>query len=250
MRVLAKGNWPPREPFWTNWESKGIERHTRFAGMNIKAICFDLGGVLVEIHHFWKEILERAGVEAQCVPHPLMRLGDLSSLESYQEGELSFSDYLDDLTDQFGLSSRRDARSVHDAIIVGQFSGATEIVEAVAHAGMATGCLSNTNEAHWETLSEPGRYPAFQRLQTRIGSHSLRVSKPDSRAYRAFEAEVGASGQDIAFFDDSAVHVAAAKTLGWDAVHIHGAGNPIDQIVEALALRNIVLPQPALAHLI
>lgn len=210
--------------------------------MAIKAVCFDLGGVLVEINHFWMDAIESAGVTPQIMPSPELRLGDLAALDEYHDGAISWEEYLSDLRDHFGLSGDKDAAAVHDAILIGPMRGAYALVDALNRAGLTTGCLSNTNARHWERLSSPEAFAAISLLKSHVASHAAKVSKPELAIYELYEKTCGFKGDEIVFFDDSPVNVAAARKLGWQSVWIQPNRPSVEQIHEFLAVHTEIGP--------
>ncbi len=202
--------------------------------MKSKTICFDLGGVLVKIHHTWNAAAQAAGIKLRPGLKPNYRLTEFVPLEKRQAGELNFDDYLQALGADLGISSEQ-ARQVHAAILVGEYPGALVFVQDLQSAGYKLGCLSNTNAAHWEILMDAAQYPALALLQTKLASHILGVSKPNTAAFAAFTNAVGCAPDDVLFFDDSAENILAAKNLGWNA-HRVDPNNPIVEMRRVLSL--------------
>jgi FMN phosphatase YigB (HAD superfamily) len=76
--------------------------------------------------------------------------------------------------------------------------------------------------------------PFFARLDHPHASHLLRLVKPDSRIFQAFEQSVGSSGSEIAYFDDLAENCAAARSAGWRVQPIDPLRETAPQIRAAL----------------
>jgi HAD superfamily hydrolase (TIGR01509 family) len=93
-----------------------------------------------------------------------------------------------------------------------------------------TGCLSNTNAPHWEELAHSHRFPAIRAMHHRLASFEIDASKPDPRAFKAFETATGCSGSEILLFDDSQANCDAAVWLGWQALRVDPHGNPAEQM--------------------
>jgi glucose-1-phosphatase len=181
----------------------------------LRAVCFDLGGVLVEIAHTWEEALDAADI-----PHSLPGGTPLVAAPlfvEYQAGEVNEAEYLRALAGYLGLAEVGNALTAHDAILLREGPWVLEAVRRLNASGIVTGCLSNTNALHWAELNRPERFPGLAELQVRLASHEIGANKPDEAAYRAFEAAVGFHGREIAFFDDHPGNVAAARELGWQA---------------------------------
>lgn len=189
---------------------------------------------MVRIAQSWGDAANVAGV--------FIARGQLSTplthfpgLEALQRGAIDLDEYLEGLRDFLATATLDEALRVHLAILLGPYAGTLELVREMEATGVVTACLSNTNEPHWEVMSESGRFPNIARLQFAALSHRLRLEKPQPEIYRELERMVGAAGEEVAFFDDSPVNVQAARALGWNADTIDPAADPAAQIRRSLA---------------
>lgn len=197
----------------------------------IRAVCFDLGGVVVRIAYHWAEMLRRCGIP---VPPHVREDDDLHAMpqfERYQASEIDDERYLGLLADYLGIEGREAAR-VHRSMLIEPFPGVLEIVESLNARGIVTGCLSNTNALHWEVLLT---YPAIVAMQVRLASFVIEASKPADRSFQAFEEAAGVGAGEILLFDDSAANVRASRARGWSAALIDPHHDPSAQIQRALS---------------
>ena len=201
----------------------------------VKAVCFDLGGVLIRIHHDWVGALRAAGISVSedC---GYGTLGGFAEFDLYQGGEIGTEEYLAALVEFLQVTDTAMAMRAHIAILRDEYPGVARLIEDLTARGVVCGCLSNTNSAHWETFFDGQRYSFGPMLEVRIGSHVERLSKPMPEIYRAFERASGVVGGDIAYFDDGETNVAAARTLGWRAWTIDPQGDPASTMRAALDL--------------
>ncbi len=196
----------------------------------LRIVCFDLGGVLLQIRHTWDEICEHLGVPGPPNgPHPL---NGFSAFREYQAGSIDAATYLQSLSGWFG-GSVEEAEAIHGAILVADYPGAFELVGELEREGIFTCCFSNTNDLHWPVLCDPVRHPAIGALRRRIASHEIGLAKPDPASYRAVE-KLTPAGAEIVFFDDSAENVAAANREGWTAFRVDPSKDPVRQVRSAL----------------
>jgi HAD superfamily hydrolase (TIGR01509 family) len=207
--------------------------------MPIRAVCFDLGGVLVRIRHYWDQAIEAAGLA--CGPnHAGLHLGQCAELIRFQTGELEEEEYYRLLSGYLGLSEPEQARHVHARILFEPYPGTLQLIQDLQDARILTGCLSNTNLPHWLEMGT-GAFPNFEALQVRLASHDIGASKPEERAFRLFEDAAGASGSEIVFFDDGIENVEAANRLGWQAFLVDPVSDTAEfmrvQLAEVGALR-------------
>lgn len=198
--------------------------------MAIRAVCFDLGGVVARISYHWAEMLQRNGFP---VPEHILPDHDLHYMpvfEAYQTGDVSTEQYFEVLADYLGRLSTSQAEQVHRNMLIEPFPGVLEIVQELNARGIKTGCLSNTNAPHWEELVNSERFPAIRSMQVQLASFEIDVSKPDPGAFREFEKAAGCIGSEILLFDDSLPNCEAAAWLGWQVLHIDPHGDPARQM--------------------
>jgi len=200
--------------------------------MSIKAVCFDLGGVLVRICSNWQQAITLAGVVAPEIG--TNGFDERPEFSQYQAGELTDHDYLAFLADHLGGVSMDQARQAHTAILVEPYADTLQLVKDLEATGVMTGCLSNTNSLHWRQMFETDQFPAVARLQKKIASHIVKTSKPSPHIYRVFEEASGLDPHEILNFDDAQHYVDAAKRAGWQAVRIDPKGETAVQMRESM----------------
>jgi FMN phosphatase YigB (HAD superfamily) len=192
-------------------------------------VCFDLGGVLLQIGHSWNEACAVAGV-----PEPDGRVG-LNSFEPlvrYQAKQMDEDAYLAALGEWLGIGLP-EARTVHESIILGDYPGAFELVKQLQSLGYFTCCFSNTNAIHWPVLTDPVRHPAIAALDRRFASQELGLAKPELASYRAVEEQLPAH-DSVIFFEDTQENVLGAADAGWQAFRIDPFTDPIAQMRRTL----------------
>jgi glucose-1-phosphatase len=213
--------------------------------MPIRLVCFDLGGVLVKICRSWSDGCRAAGLDVRGNSAG-DRAGNLRRelTQRLGLGELSEDEWAEQLSVALGrLYSAAEIKRIHEAWSQTEYPGALALVDALHESAVATGCLSNTNHAHWTRLIHhdgsaplPGEpeYPAVHRLRHQYASHLLRLAKPDPAIYRAFERATANAPEEILFFDDLPENVAAARALGWNAERVNPHADTIGQMRQSL----------------
>jgi len=203
----------------------------------IRAVCFDIGGVLVHVANSWDAALEAAGlpVDASCA----IPLETLPAFELYQAGQLDIEAYLDEVAAFLDIDSTAAAK-VHESILLRPTDGTLEIVEELNRRGYITGCLSNTNTLHWGVLTNPLLYPNVAALQVKGASQLIGFNKPAEESYLAFESMASVAAGQILFFDDNGANVEAARRFGWAAVQIDPTKDQASQIRSGLAGRAVL----------
>jgi FMN phosphatase YigB (HAD superfamily) len=167
-------------------------------------------------------------------PSARTSLVQLPAFNDYQAGKIPFDHYLSELS-LFAGCAYADALKIHNGIIVREYDHVGQLVDELRTRGYRLGCLSNTNGPHWMHLVETGAYPTIQSLEMKMASHLVGLNKPDPRIYELFCSTFHLEPAQIVFFDDHAVNVAAANSLGWTANLIRPGDDTADQMRAHLA---------------
>lgn len=88
--------------------------------------------------------------------------------------------------------------------------------------------LSNTNAAHWQQVDVPGNFG--DRFDRYFLSYESGVLKPDQESFLQVIASYACLPQEILFFDDNPVNVAAAEQAGIRSMRVEG----VDELEIAL----------------
>lgn len=200
---------------------------------------FDLGGVLAIICHNWQDAARTAGVQTQLPETPPIPLAGLASFDAHQAGRVDDVAYLQALASDLGVSVD-EARRVHNGILVKPYPGTLELVEALLAQGTRLGCLSNTNEAHWQILTSPDHYPAIAKTTLQMASHRVGLEKPHAAIYRHYEQVFGLQSSQIVYFDDNVGNVEGAIAVGWRAHRINPNEDTAAQLRTLLAQEGVL----------
>ncbi|MFI5386368.1 MAG: hypothetical protein ACHQ50_09630, partial [Fimbriimonadales bacterium] len=96
--------------------------------MAIRAVCFDVGGVVARISYRWDEMLGRCGLP---VPERISANGDVHAMpafDAYQAGQLTDKQYLHELGCYLGGLTYEQAKAVHCSMLIEPFPGVIEEV--------------------------------------------------------------------------------------------------------------------------
>jgi len=207
---------------------------------SIRLVCFDLGGVLVRICRDWPEAITAAGLPLR--PSPISDPKHMDLLRTlmidFGTGRIDLGQFASSASAalQHAYTSDEVIR-IHHAVLLSEYEGVDRAIDRIHQTDLVTACLSNTNHAHWDRMSE---FPAVMKLRHRLASHEMGLHKPDVAIYRSLEQSLGFTGSEILFFDDLPENVEAARTIGWDAVHIDHTGSTSQQIEAALRERTLI----------
>jgi len=189
----------------------------------------------VRIHSDLRELLDSKGIRTETE-------GSLDfnpAMLAYQEGKVSDDEFITELARWLAVTEA-EARQLNDAILIEPFAGTEAIVDHLHQAGIATGCLSNTNSLHWSRLTSGGNFPGVEKLQTKVASHLAGLAKPDPAIFHHFAAQAGVAPIDVIYFEDTLKNIEAAQHVGFDVVRIDPKQETAPQIALALAERGLL----------
>lgn len=205
------------------------------AGRDIQLVCLDIGGVMIRLCDGFADACRRTGVS----------LPDGFQVETFREqwaplvaehemGRMSQTAFCR-ASAQLVRMQQEHLSAISDAWLVEPYAGIGELLDELRGRGVATACLSNTNDSHWSIMHDAaGPYAVnMSKLDHRFASHLLGLRKPDAAIHRAVERQTGVAAGNIVFFDDSPDNVAGARTCGWRAFRIDpgcATNNPAAQI--------------------
>jgi FMN phosphatase YigB (HAD superfamily) len=199
-------------------------------------LYFDLGNVLVNFDHrlACRQMGVVAGIPAERV-WEVMYEGDLA--HRYEAGEIGDREF-------YELFCRRtDTRSDYEALLLAGSAIFTPnvsiygVVHGLLTAGHRLGILSNTCPAHWAYCYPRGFALLSRGFEVHALSYELKACKPSPEIFQAAARLAGVAPREIFYVDDTAGHVAAARTLGFDAVQY----TTTPRLVEELRARTIAL---------
>jgi 2-haloacid dehalogenase len=185
------------------------------ANPDIKAVVFDLGGVLLDWdpRHLYKKLIadpaEMADFLGQiCTPrwHLAHDLG-ADTEQSCRELAATHPDRAD-------LIMAWSKRS--EEMIAGQLDDAIAVLADVKATGLQ--CLALSNMESDKFLLRRARYPFFGHLDGWVISGNEGVAKPDRKIFEILVARYDLEPAATVFVDDLAANVAVARELGMVAV--------------------------------
>lgn len=188
---------------------------------DIKAVVFDLGGVLLDWdpRHLYRKLIADPAQLADflgrvCTPrwHLAHDLGE-DTEESCRELAAAHPA----LADLIMAWSRRS-----EEMIAGQIDAGVAVLEDVKAAGLR--CLALSNMEADKFALRAGRYPFFAHFEGCVISGAEGVAKPDRKIFEILLARYDLEPAATVFIDDTAANVAAARELGIVAIRYTAPG--------------------------
>ena len=195
----------------------------------IKALLFDLGGVLFEFD-FAHALAHWAPYSALAPEQLRLAFSHDEDYQRHERGELSGAQYFESLRRKLRLeASDEEIAAGWNAIFREEIA---ETLDAVVAVRKRFPCyaLSNTNKTHhaaWRA-AYPRIEPSFDRV---FASSDIGLRKPERAAFAHVCREIGLAPAAVLFFDDLEENVAGARAFGLQAVRVTSPRDVRDALV-------------------
>jgi epoxide hydrolase-like predicted phosphatase len=196
-------------------------------GVATKAVVFDMGGVLIDLHsdEAARELMEQHGLS----PHTFARL-TRSSFESHPRsvtelamlGKIETATYLDAFLRECSVKDPERLRANRLSIVGHERKDVLTIVEHLKQAGLKCCVLSNTSALHWERLSSAREYPCLELFDHIFASHLIGCAKPENEAFSFVANALKVQMSECLLVDDTLLNVERAKAVGWRGMSFCG----------------------------
>ncbi len=191
--------------------------------LEIRAIIFDLGGVVLDIdYNLTVQAFQALGYENFDEQYSQMRQSGL--FDKLECGQISPDDFRAELKRSLPSASEDQLTDAWNAIILDFPEGRLDYIQQVK-AKLPVFLLSNTNQIHLECYNEVLRKSTgstsmdayFNKVYL---SHEIGLRKPDPEAFQLILEEQGLKASSTLFIDDSPQHIASANKLGLQTIHL------------------------------
>ena len=190
--------------------------------MEIKAIIFDVGGVLIRTadRTSRQRLEERLGL-AEWESEKIVFNSEIG--RQAQRGIVTNRDLWEAVAQSLSLSPEAVELFKRD------FWGGDVLDEAMVELirqlkqRYQTAIISNATDSLRETLQTI--YPIADAFDLIVVSAEEKVMKPDPEIYRRTLKRLGCEAAESVFIDDFAENVAAARDLGMNVIHFNQSGN-------------------------
>ena len=183
--------------------------------MNVKAVVFDLGKVLVDFD-YGIAARKLAGTSGKATDEIQKIIDQSPLLFRYESAQITTSQFFDEVRQRIDFRSNFDAFAAAFADIFTEIPEMTRLHAALREQGLSTFVLSNTNEIAIAHVRR--NFPFFGRFTDYVFSFEHAVLKPEPRIYEIAERIAGVRGGEILFLDDKPENVAAAAERGWQTI--------------------------------
>jgi putative hydrolase of the HAD superfamily len=192
----------------------------------IRAVLFDMGGVLVELASL-PELLGTPRSEAEFWPQWL----GSSAVQQFERGLCSPEAFARQAVIDLDLAIEPDQFLANFARFPrGLFPGSAALVNEVSTVA-TTAVLSNTNDIHWQT--QPDAETVRSLFHRSYLSYEIGAVKPEPEIFRHVLADLDLAGDQVLFLDDNAINVEGARSAGFRAEMVRGPGEAREAVVAA-----------------
>ena len=190
-----------------------------YDGVAIKAVVFDMGGVLIDLHSdkAERELMEQYGLS----PQTFARL-TRSSFESHPRSvtelamlrRIDTAAYLDAFLGECSVKDPERLRANRLYVVGRERKDVLTIVKHLKEAGLKCCVLSNTITLHWERLSSAREYPCLGLFDHIFASHLIGCAKPEIEAFLFVANALKVQMSECLLVDETLLNVERANAVG------------------------------------
>jgi putative hydrolase of the HAD superfamily len=205
--------------------------------MTIKAVVFDIGGVLEHVQDdAWPQTWVGGWEHRMNLPagHVTAALAVHEPAGAMMTGAMSEAQIRERYAEVLGLSDLEADQMM--AEMWDAYCGELDVAMADFAAGLrpelATAIVSNSVDG--ARREEQRRHGFEQLVDVIVYSHEVGVAKPDTAVFRLTEGRLGVDAHEIVFLDDHEAHVRAARACGWQGVWHRDTADSIQEVTRII----------------
>ncbi|MFX1410482.1 MAG: HAD family hydrolase [Promethearchaeota archaeon] len=199
--------------------------------MKIKAIIFDLGGVVVELDfsRFFKDVIEISPLNT---PNSSLLLEFWRQSDIYHQGKISNNEFYSqacELLQTCALNQEQFFDSFNSVIYQIKEDLLTLIKKIKDQNNIRILCLSNVNASHWQHLLEKNK-EIVEYFDELILSFEVHMTKPDPRLFELAIQKASCKPEEIVFIDDGLNNIRSARELGIKGIKFTNLENLVNEL--------------------
>ncbi len=201
--------------------------------MQVRAVIFDLGGVVVDSPlHAIRRYERELGIPEGVVNRVVVETGPGGAWSRLERGEVSMPEFQRD----FEAELRAVGHTISAAAMMARIAecgprpAMVEAIRRIRARGLRAGALTNNwaNERGEPTHDLSGLFDAF------IESSKVGLRKPDPRIYQLACDALGVSPSEAVFLDDIGRNLKAARALGMRTIKVDAPAPALAELAEQL----------------
>ncbi|MFX0027640.1 MAG: HAD family hydrolase [Candidatus Hermodarchaeota archaeon] len=183
--------------------------------MAVKAVIFDLGGVIVELDfsNFYNSIITQSPLNKPQTP---ILLEFFRQSDIYHQGLMSDEEFYHLACDLLQVCEveQQGFFDAFNSIISSCNPDIVEVIKEIKQYNrVKLLCLSNVNSSHWDFLKSK-KWDFLDYFDELILSHEVHMTKPDKKIFEFTIEKAGCKPEEIVFIDDGINNIRAARELG------------------------------------
>ena len=189
--------------------------------MTIKALIFDLGGVIVDLDFskFFKEVIE---VSPLHTPQSSLLLEFWRQSEIYHQGKITNEDFYNQACEllQVCALNKEEFFKSFNSVISHINNDVLDLIKSLKKTKKyKLILLSNVNESHWDYfinnfIKEKSEGDFVELFDDLLLSFQLFITKPNQEIYQIAIRRAGCHPDEIVFIDDGLKNIHSAEELG------------------------------------
>jgi epoxide hydrolase-like predicted phosphatase len=201
--------------------------------MTIKAIIFDLGGVIVELDfsNFYNRIITLSPLNKPQTP---IMLEFFRQSDIYHQGNMNDDEFYQLACEllQVCALNQQEFFDAFNSIISGFNHEFIDVLKKLKSSNTyKLIALSNVNSSHWEYLLSQ-KWGFIEYFDELILSHEIHMTKPEKKIFQYTIQKAGCKPEEILFIDDGLNNVVSAKQLGIVGIHFTTLEDLIEELRE------------------
>ena len=199
--------------------------------MPIKAIVFDLGGVIVELDFskFFKEVIEISPLHK---PDTVLLLEFWRQSDIYHQGKITEDKFYHQACEilQTCALNQESFFEAFNSVIDHLNEDIIKLIKRLRDMDKYTLILlSNINASHWKYLKKK-KWRFINYFDELVLSHKIHMTKPDPKIFSYTLYLARCKPEEMLFIDDGMNNVVAAKELSINAIKFAGYDNLIEEL--------------------
>ena len=185
---------------------------------NIKAVIFDLGGVLIDID-YQKTIDAFIALGVENASDLYNQFDQKMLFDEYEKGEVSgdyFISQIEPLTNP-GVEKNKIIKAWN--ALIGEFPQEKLAFIDKIQSKIPCYLLSNTNDIHLKKVYANSNSDFESLFRKCYYSHLIGKRKPDTATFQWVVEQIQLKASEILFIDDSPQHIKGAKDIGLQTIH-------------------------------
>jgi epoxide hydrolase-like predicted phosphatase len=205
--------------------------------MKVKAIIFDLGGVIIDLDfsNFYNKIITQSPLNKPQTP---MMLEFFRQSDMYHQGNMSDDEFYQLACDilQVCMLDQSDFFNAFNSIISGYNPNVVEILKNIKESNRyKLIALSNVNSSHWDYILKK-EWKFIDWFDELILSHETHLIKPNPKVFEYAIKKAGCKPKQIIYIDDGLNNIRSAKELGLLSIKYTN----LEELTEKLKKLNII----------